>query len=495
MKKFKCPVSMKCTKKQGKYLASELRKLGYVFTSSTAEVWYDGYCNCITNANAYAFTGGIGFHNIDHYEHYDLGDYNPTLFLALAAMVDDEELHKGEYCIYLNENHSSGFKKNNLYRSNVNSWSDIKAFELPDGSCDGWSGYSQGIVCNKIHFRKATKEEIINWFSKKEEMKKLPKNWHVVVTEDNVGELSKWRFGDSSTSKLRIDYIVGFVNNKKEHNPGNCIKGEGYDFGVEISFETFKRFFPSKPSINNIIASGKWYVIGGKDLVKFVKDYDKTVPSNLTLSLIGDKENGYYYCNNREDGSLNMSYSSNLVNNPKRNNFVLITVKDLENYYLKSKYVSGIDLSGARQFLTEGWYKINSNSIQMNKKIIGYKPKNKDCEIASGRILGDGGPFHISSDCYKMFSKLGVIDLWFDPIYEEEKIEIGGYNAEIKDTSVKFGCKTICKGDLITLNSVFKFMKKHDLSYNDTHLYYNNCNSNICIDKQFEQLCKHFNIV
>jgi hypothetical protein len=75
-------------------------------------------------------------------------------------------------------------------------------------------------------------------------MNELPKNWYVKVTIKNKLIISKW-YG----SPLEPGKIAGMVfwNNgkiEKGCNPENITidKGRnGYDFGNEISFETFER--------------------------------------------------------------------------------------------------------------------------------------------------------------------------------------------------------------------------------------------------------------
>lgn len=79
-------------------------------------------------------------------------------------------------------------------------------------------------------------------------MEKLPENWHVLVTKENQNILRKWRF-NNDYSNLSVGYIVGLTKNnkgyiEKGHNPHFNIVDKfstGYDFGKEISFETFKR--------------------------------------------------------------------------------------------------------------------------------------------------------------------------------------------------------------------------------------------------------------
>jgi hypothetical protein len=77
---------------------------------------------------------------------------------------------------------------------------------------------------------------------------RLPKNWYVVVTEENRDLLSKWRFDDNE-NKLDVGDNCGIVKTPhrftKAHSSSGCIKDlDGlwsYDFGQEITFEQFKK--------------------------------------------------------------------------------------------------------------------------------------------------------------------------------------------------------------------------------------------------------------
>jgi len=93
-------------------------------------------------------------------------------------------------------------------------------------------------------FKEATGEEIQtakllktkNMINKR--LDKLPKSWHVIVTEENREVLFNWRGVDNAT--ITIGMFVGICetyNNKYEqgHNPGELVKGKDYDFGKEIS--------------------------------------------------------------------------------------------------------------------------------------------------------------------------------------------------------------------------------------------------------------------
>lgn len=92
---------------------------------------------------------------------YFINHYNPELFLALAGMREGDQIHVGEYLKCLKRVESDyypheGWIKNNLYKietiDNVVRQTDTQGSFGDNPSPDA--------------FRKATKEEIIDWFTK-----------------------------------------------------------------------------------------------------------------------------------------------------------------------------------------------------------------------------------------------------------------------------------------------------------------------------------------
>ena len=74
----------------------------------------------------------------------------------------------------------------------------------------------------------------------------LPKLWHVVVDKDNYKVLIDWRFEGLDIKEDKEQFvgkrIIGVCgsNGQKGHNPILRIKGDTYDFGVEITYEEFR---------------------------------------------------------------------------------------------------------------------------------------------------------------------------------------------------------------------------------------------------------------
>jgi hypothetical protein len=71
----------------------------------------------------------------------------------------------------------------------------------------------------------------------------------------------------------------------------------------------------------------------------------------------------------------------------------------------------------------------------MEKKIIGYKLTKPEYEKAANQITGTENlilhsqnyNFQIDTIAYDRVVKAGVLDLWFEPVYEEEKFKVGDW--------------------------------------------------------------------
>lgn len=150
MKKFKYKVSFKVTD-------TELEK-------SLIALGYQAYGN-----NQYPFTASSNYLLTSFGATHDLFGYNNTdsyevtnkeLFLALAAMVDDDTFYKGEWVVSLNDlEPGKQFTKGALYKI----LKDTPGFQIQNdlGSGDGFGCNNQKFFC------KATREEITAHFEKK----------------------------------------------------------------------------------------------------------------------------------------------------------------------------------------------------------------------------------------------------------------------------------------------------------------------------------------
>lgn len=103
-----------------------------------------------------------------------------------------------------------------------------------------------------------------------------------------------------------------------------------------------------------------------------------------------------------------------------------------------------------------------------DKKIIGYKLVKPEYLAATEHIIPwSGKDFMLHSNCHKAFLKAGVLDLWFEPVYEpvEEDIFIGQYKIEVTTKQINF---RNLPGDLIwqytpgKINELYKTMQFFD---------------------------------
>jgi len=86
----------------------------------------------------------------------------------------------------------------------------------------------------------------------------LPKNWHIIVTEENAEDVLKWRFEKNYLDKDKVIYLDNLVgicvtsydSYEKGHNLKYDIKGDSYDFGIEITYPQFKKYVLNKKKEN-----------------------------------------------------------------------------------------------------------------------------------------------------------------------------------------------------------------------------------------------------
>ena len=61
------------------------------------------------------------------------------------------------------------------------------------------------------------------------------------------------------------------------------------------------------------------------------------------------------------------------------------------------------------------------------------------------------------------YKAAGVLDVWFTPIYEDDKVEIGSYEAKKDGFNVAVGCQTYAKDTLLVIQSLLKRDIKHEV--------------------------------
>ena len=153
--KFIQGVGMKCTQEQyEKDLKGKLLDMGYV--ENRLDEKFNGYNYIVNN-----ITNRLG--NVSNLNNFEVAangrdvieEYNPELFLALAAMTDKPNGIKGEWWMCFGHD-SSGFKKGKSYKQ-----IDTDIEEGPS-LLDEINVPNDRINAKKLHFKKASKEELIN---------------------------------------------------------------------------------------------------------------------------------------------------------------------------------------------------------------------------------------------------------------------------------------------------------------------------------------------
>lgn len=142
MPQFKQPVSMETPHEMSfNSLGEKLQDLGY---TPMCIVNYHAAPYMVTNANNHHDGYTNAGSNMRHERgRYFIPEYNPELFLALAAMTTGDDWIVGEYLVCIN-GHNKIFKYKRLEGAN---------------SDEGWADNNQ-----KHTYRKATKEELIQHF-------------------------------------------------------------------------------------------------------------------------------------------------------------------------------------------------------------------------------------------------------------------------------------------------------------------------------------------
>lgn len=137
---------------------------------------------------------------------------------------------------------------------------------------------------------------------------------------------------------------------------------------------------------------------------------------------------------------------------------------------IKLNRVSPIEADGHVKFSPKDWELIEE-PMSTEKKVIGYNLKKVEYKKAAESILGV--PFNketpglVTVDrCIQDLKKAGVLDLWFEPIYEKSHpdITINGYKGEFFNWGVKFGCAEIHCNVFVELNKLYNNIQNKDIA-------------------------------
>lgn len=245
------------------------------------------------------------------------------------------------------------------------------------------SGGTQWISTDKTNLPSFSVKEFL-----KEEEFVLPEKWYItrLLPQDEIKIVSDYindRFNVSFSTNPSKDskYYIDELNNTIDY--GMCFESETvnfknpYSYYTEITFEQFKKYvLKEKTMENNIKVGTTFYHKNDKNLIYTISSFDG---NNVEISW-GNM------------GRIQYSLDS-----------VLDNIKD------------------------RTWI------ITMEKKIIGYKLIKPEFKNAINNLLTipqdkldlltvDG-----HKRCIADLQKAGVLDLWFEPVYEEEKFKVGDW--------------------------------------------------------------------
>jgi hypothetical protein len=128
----------------------------------------------------------------------------------------------------------------------------------------------------------------------------------------------------------------------------------------------------------------------------------------------------------------------------------VITFEEFSEHYLIP-----IETKPMEQEIKE--YRVKPDFSDLSKALF------KNCFADS---KGGYGRFDVDSIEKDFYKKAGVLDIWFNPVYQEAtpEVKIKGYTGEINDREVKFGCQIYTKEEVLTIG---RFLKESKLKIQD----------------------------
>ena len=206
MPQFTQPVSMQVTQKQyDKDLKEPLEILGYN-QSDIGNFSYFEYL--MTNFGPLQdHVGNLTERQIQLNDRYFIDHYNPKLFLAIAAMSNEQYGIAGEHW-KCTDNHFDSFTKNKLYKAR-HSINNTEGFINNKNETDGFNSH------NLEYFVKATKEELINLFTKKEPiMTKVDRTLDIKCSnQEEFDAVVRWLKDNNEEVFYNCNYADGAYSN------------------------------------------------------------------------------------------------------------------------------------------------------------------------------------------------------------------------------------------------------------------------------------------
>lgn len=196
-----------------------------------------------------------------------------------------------------------------------------------------------------------------------------------------------------------------------------------------------------------------------QDIIKNAKTVSEIQPPRINHIL--------FHCSNGPNdfpkGGIDFSDPKKEVMINKEGKMFEIPKLQSPNPWIKSFSYEGKQLKEAMEKISQSLNTLNQN--KMEKKIIGYtlddekyrEAVERICAIVhSGPKWANEGFLHENTNNVSLLKRLGLIQTWFNPVYEKTITlpEIGGYQGEEEYTKIKYGCKKVQKDVLIEMSEL-----------------------------------------
>jgi len=241
----------------------------------------------------------------------------------------------------------------------------------------------------------------------------LPKNWYIRSNKEIDAILCKWRgcgHTDSAETAILLSTKMWMPDSQL-----NFVKRTVTNL-TEITWEQFKKYVLKE---EEFVLPEKWCIKSGEpEVAEYCRAY-----WNHKRSYNTDECKNAYAHFPPFDGGVTTSYYI-------KSGYTEITFEQFKKYVLKQKEEKTVE-----------------------KKIIGYKLVKEEYREAAAKIakvttftLYNDTHLSVNSDAEHCLRKAGVLNLWFEPVYEEEKYNIGDWITITDLKQFVRGCSALGRG-------------------------------------------------
>lgn len=229
------------------------------------------------------------------------------------------------------------------------------------------------------------------------------------------------------TARRELNGLIGTI--REEHTRVYLVDVPGH--------EECKPYNGSWETPECILLDNNWYVKGGPALRDVIADYEKV---GRMVNIYGNVPSALYYA---EDITDVTSFEQCSVGNLPSNRTIELTPDQVAQLMFTIPVLK---------------------AVKPEKELLGYRIKGNVTPIQVARLVGcsdelKNGMFfwgsHKEGAAIDMLRNMGVFDLWFEPVYELDTVEICGYVSEVKHDEVSFGCQSFSRRTLLALKDLF----------------------------------------